>query len=81
MAEAYEKITIARARVLRGLANGQSERQVAEGLEITLNGVRSHVEDLKEVTGCHGVRELGQWWREHRTNWVAHAAEAAGVGY
>ena len=55
----WERITFARARVLAGLENQQTEQKIADGLIVEFSTVRSHVEALKGITGCHGVRDSG----------------------
>ena len=78
LAETYEHITLARARILRELAAGYSESQVAERLTLTYAGVHSQVQDLKEAVGCASVRQLGPWWMAHRELWLSHMADGAG---
>jgi DNA-binding CsgD family transcriptional regulator len=75
----YQQITLRRAEVLRELADGYTESEIAEHLGITVNGVRSHVGDLREITGCSGVRELGRWWRHNRHGWMRSRARVAGA--
>jgi DNA-binding CsgD family transcriptional regulator len=77
--EVYLAITLRRARILRGLAQAQSEREIGEDLCLTLAGVRSHVEDLKQITGQESVRELARWWQGHARAWVAFCAAEGGV--
>ena len=66
----FLQITLARARVLRELSEGWKEREAAVRLGMTYNGVRSHVRDLKGITGCEDVDELGRWWRANRKGWL-----------
>jgi DNA-binding CsgD family transcriptional regulator len=75
----FIQITAARARVLRELADGWKEREVAAHLGVTYNGVRSLVRELKAITGCSGVHELGRWWRAHREEWARFVTEAGGA--
>ena len=77
--EALLRITARRAEVLRDLADGYSGREIAARIGLTHSGLRSHVEALKEITGCSSTRELGRWWREHRASWLAQMSEQAGV--
>lgn len=65
----WDRITFARARLLRELADGRTEREAAEALQMSYAGVRSCVEVLKEITGCRDVREMGRWWRANRALW------------
>lgn len=75
----WERLTFARVRVLRELADGRSEREVAKRLQMTYNGTRSIVADLKAVTECHDVRELGRWWRASRSVWYESIGQEAGI--
>ena len=77
--ETFHRITVRRAQVLRELASGYTEREVAASLGLSVNGVRSHVENLREITGCSSVRELARWWRDHRARWCRFMWEQAGL--
>jgi DNA-binding NarL/FixJ family response regulator len=72
-------ITLRRAQVLRGLAEARSEREIADALSLTLAGVRSHVEDLKQITGERSTRELARWWQAHRQDWIEFLKREAGI--
>ena len=56
-------LTISRLRVRRELTEDRSEREAAETLGITHEGVRSIVEAIKDLAGLGSVRELRRWWR------------------
>lgn len=73
------KVTRARAAVLRELAWGLTEREAAEHLDMTVNGFRSCVRELRGITGLASGRELGRWWRNSRPLWLRMMAEAAGT--
>ena len=73
-ARSLERLTFSRVRVLRELAEGRTEREIAQRLQMTYNGVRSHVQDLKDLTGCRDVRELGRWWRRNGPRWLEWVA-------
>jgi len=75
----YRSITIRRAEFLRELANGFTEREISEHLGLTLSGVRSCLEDLRDLTGFRSGREMGRWWRDHRESWLQSTAEAGGI--
>lgn len=75
----WSSITFARARQLTLLADGRTEREIGERLQITYASVRSLVEDLKGITGQGSVREIGRWWRENRKAWLAWCGEQAGL--
>lgn len=76
----YEWITWSRARVLRELADRQTECQAAKHLGMTYNGVRSVVEDIKQYTGLDDVRDIGRWWAKEWPNWLKWAAQQGGLG-
>jgi len=63
-------VTPRRAEVLALLAAGATLAEVAAELSISLNGARSHVADLKQLTGRGSTRELGKWWLQRRELWV-----------
>lgn len=68
----WEKISFVKARVLAGLEDQQTEQRIADGLNVAVSTTRHHVEEeLKATTGCGDVRELGKWWRQNRTAWLA----------
>ena len=71
-------ITLRRAEVLRELADGSTQPEIAARLGISVNSVRSHVEDLRNITGCSSGRDLGRWWRRHRDEWVELTRQMAG---
>lgn len=77
--ERWNKITLRRAAILRDLADGLTEPRVAEALGLTLPIVRGQVEQLKNLTGCVSVRQLGRWWRANRREWVLAAVAAGGL--
>ena len=75
----WSTITSARAPQLTLLADGRTEREIGERLQITYASVRSLVEDLKGIAGQGSVREIGRWWRENRAAWLAWCAAQAGM--
>ena len=75
----WDSITYARARLLRELADGRTEREIGERLLMTYAGARSLVEDLKTITGYRDVREIGRWWRDNRAVWVTWCGQQAGL--
>jgi DNA-binding CsgD family transcriptional regulator len=77
--EALTAITLRRAQVLRLLAEVRSEREIAEELHLTLAGVRSHIEDLKHITGHRSTRDLARWWQNNRVHWLNLYAQQAGL--
>jgi DNA-binding CsgD family transcriptional regulator len=75
----FEAITLRRAQILRGLADDRTEREIAVALDLSLSSVRSHVEDLKRITGLPTVREIARFWRVNRTCWVRFIAQQGGA--
>ncbi len=62
--------TLRRVELLRHLADFRNEPYAAEQMSISVSGVRSHVEDLKIITGCESVADLGRWWLANRHAWL-----------
>lgn len=80
MAESlFLAITARRAEVLRELVEGYTQREVADHLGISTNGVRSHIEELRSIANCSSTRELARWWRLNREQWAAVMCAQAGV--
>ena len=75
----WTKFTIARIHVLRGLADNRSLSEIATDLHIEPNTVRGHVADLKALTSCKDVREIGRWWSQHAPEWLHWCALQAGL--
>ena len=73
------RITLRRSEILTLLADGRTEREAATMPEIELTGIRSHVSQLKALTGCSSVRELGRWWRNMRGEWLFVMMVSAGI--
>lgn len=73
------KVTVRRAEVLAGLADGRTRAEIAERIGISVNGVRSHIEDLKRIAECPSDRNLGRWWRENRLEWLRVLASAGAI--
>ena len=76
----WERVSFARARVLAGLEDQQTEQRIADALNVALSTVRSQVEELKAATGRGDVRELGKWWRQNGTAWLAWCERQASWG-
>jgi len=74
----WEWITARRAEVLRELADGATEAEVASRLGLSERGAHRHVERLRAELGCHSGRELGRWWRANRMEWLAFMQRCAG---
>ena len=76
----WKQITPAKAKVLAGLEDQQTEQRIAARSNVALSTIRTHVRELKDIVGCHDVRELGKWWRQNRAGWVAWCEQQAGLG-
>ncbi len=72
-------ITARRAQVLGLLAENYTEPEIADRLGISLHGVRSHIDWLRDYAGLNSTRELARWWREERLTWLRAMARAAGL--
>lgn len=57
----YGRLTVARVRVLAELAKDRPLGEVAAALGCSYSGVRSHVQDLKDITGKNSAHALGRW--------------------
>lgn len=75
----YARLTWSRVRVLSALDPDMPLRDVASQLGMSLNGVRSHVRDLRALTGTGNVRGLAQWWEVNRLEWLKEMALVAGI--
>ena len=75
----WRHIAFMRARVLAELEDRQPEHKIADRVGIEYSTVRSHVEDLKNITGCGDVRDLGRWWERNRGPWLRWVAHQGGV--
>jgi hypothetical protein len=75
----YEWLTYSRVRVLRELAEYRTEAEGADNIGMTFSGFRSIVEDIKNKSGLHSVRDIGRWWRCEAPRWLAWVAEQGGL--
>lgn len=53
------------ADVLRLLAAGASNREIAQTLGITLNTLADKLREAKRKTGAHDRQGLVEWWMAH----------------
>ena len=60
--QTYEHLTVPRIRVMGLLSSGKTIAQVADELGITYDGAKSHIRDIKGITGCETVDEVRAWW-------------------
>ena len=77
--ETYERLTPPRVRVLALLARNHSLPEVAEAAGYSYAGIRSCVDDLKQLTGCETAREIGRWWQQHAALWHHWCGQQAGL--
>lgn len=75
----WAEFTCTRVRVLRGLANFEPERHIADELGLSYHTVRTAVSHLKQLTGESDVRGLGRWWQQHRQEWLRWWAKQRGL--
>lgn len=79
-----ERITVARARVLTALIDCDSEAAAAAELGMTTNGLKSHIRDLKAITGA--LFDWGSWsggytWTYNATSYVSIGNPTAGYSF
>ena len=77
--ETSDRICPHHARILGLLADDLTEREVAQVLAMTEDGVKSAVERLKQAFDCKNVRELRRTWRAVRADYVAYEKEVSGM--
>ncbi|MFM7267411.1 MAG: response regulator transcription factor [Cyanobium sp.] len=58
MAEDFDRVSPAEARVLALLRLGASNREIAAGLVLSVRTVESHVSSLLAKTGCRSRTQL-----------------------
>jgi hypothetical protein len=75
----YEWFSYRRVRVLRELAQFRTEREGAASLGIAYTSFRGTVQEVKNKTGLHDVREIGRWWLAERPKWLAWVAKQGGL--
>jgi len=76
---AFERLTPRRLRILAALASGAGVREIAEHLGYSYHGLRAHVRQLQELTGCSSARELARWWVAVRGDYYRWVAEVLGL--
>ncbi len=72
-------VTVRMASVLRFVAEGYTQAEIAERSGVPRATVRDYIRQLEGLTECADMRELGRWWLEHRDEWTAHIAARAGT--
>lgn len=68
--DVFARLTVRRVAALGQLAHGRTERAAAEALGLQIEGFRSVVRELKEITGLNSTRDLGEWWRRNMGAWL-----------
>ena len=72
-------ITARRAELLNLVSRHQTQREIADAMEITPATVKSHIDWLRAETKLRSMRELGEWWQRSRKAWLCELAETAGL--
>ena len=75
----FNSLSYRRVQLLRRLADGLTGPESATLLDVKFTTVRSQVEEIKTLTGCESVRQLGPWWRSVRSDWLASCERLAGL--
>jgi DNA-binding NarL/FixJ family response regulator len=76
---AYDEITQTLALTLSYIRDGYRIAAIANQRGVAPSTIRTQVAKLEEMTDCHSIDELAEWWREHDHRWLAHFALGAGV--
>jgi len=80
MDQVFQRLTWARIRICRELAEGYSQPKIAHRLGMSVYGVRSSIEDLRDITGISEASEIGRWWRKGGSiRYLRFVAREAGV--
>lgn len=77
----YARISRRKAQILTAIARRATQKEIAVLLVVAFDTVHTHVEQLKDITGCRSMAQLGNWWEQHRRPWVAYYARAAGIEF
>jgi hypothetical protein len=72
--EVFARLTVRRVAALGQLAHGRTEREAAEALGLQIEGFRSVVRELKDLTGLNSTRDLGEWWRGNMGAWFEYVS-------
>lgn len=77
-------LTPQQERVLRRIAGGQTNAEIAESLGLSLDGVKWHVRELLAKLNVESREDAAAWWREYRrpsarASRVLHGAMNAGA--
>lgn len=77
----FERLSLARVRVMALLAANYTTSEIAAELGCSYHGARSKVRDVESLIGLPDSRAVGRWWQEHGIAWLRHAATAAGAHF
>ena len=75
----FERLTVRRVRILRQLAEGRTEPEIARETGVELSTVHSSIDELRDVVGEPSGRGLGRWWRENGADWAEWILAEAGI--
>ena len=77
--DVYARITIRKAEVLGGCAEGYSEPEIAAELDLSVPTVHRHLAELRTLLDLHKMPELGRWWRRNGGSWLLRIARRARI--
>lgn len=77
----WRRLRMDQVEVLRCLAEGLTEREIAERLGRTLPAVRDTIATLRRLTSIRRGADMGAWWASYRPRYVAFVARAAGLDF
>jgi len=63
---ALTRLTSRESEILRSIADGLTDRQVAEALQLSIRTVETHVSNLLHKLGARNRAEAARTWREQR---------------
>jgi DNA-binding CsgD family transcriptional regulator len=63
----YVQLTPALVQTLNLIGEGLRIRAIARKRSVSYHTVRTHIGVLEEITGCHSLDEVHDWWDAHKT--------------
>ncbi len=60
-----EAISYRERQLLNGLAQGQTNQEIADYLGLRVGTVKAYMRTLRHKAGCRNRVELLLWWQEH----------------
>lgn len=73
----YDPLTHRQAEIALLVEEGLQYKEIAARLGITLAGVHSHIDHIKDALDLHGRDEVAAWVRERRSRYVAQQTPAS----